>query len=78
MPERPAVALTTPKFFDLGMKVAYDFKLYKVAVLQLNGVVQNIFQAYQKDFDRGANRDSNYIYGPATPRSYFAGVKITY
>lgn len=60
------------------MKVAYDFKLYKVAVLQLNGGVQNIFQAYQKDFDRGANRDSNYIYGPATPRSYFAGVKITY
>lgn len=78
MPERPAVALTTPKFFDLGMKVAYDFKLYKAAVLQLNGGVQNIFQAYQKDFDRGANRDSNYIYGPATPRSYFAGVKITY
>ena len=78
MPERPAVALTTPKFLDLGMKVAYDFKLYKAAVLQLNGGVQNIFQAYQKDFDRGANRDSNYIYGPATPRSYFAGVKITY
>lgn len=24
------------------------------------------------------NRDSSYIYGPATPRNYFAGIKISY
>jgi len=46
--------------------------------LQLNGGVQNIFESYQKDFDRGANRDSGYIYGPSLPRSFFAGVKISY
>jgi outer membrane receptor for ferrienterochelin and colicins len=23
-------------------------------------------------------RDSGYIYGPAAPRSYFAGIKISY
>ena len=78
MPERPAVALMTPDFFDLGIKAAYDFKFCKSTVFQLNAGIQNIFQAYQKDFDRGANRDSNYIYGPATPRSFFAGVKISY
>lgn len=78
MPERPAAALYTPDFFDLGLKVAYDFQLYKSTTLQLNAGVQNIFQAYQKDFDRGANRDSNYIYGPSTPRSFFAGMKISY
>ena len=63
---------------DMGVKIAYDFKLYKTVDLQLSGGVQNIFEAYQKDFDRGANRDSNYIYGPSLPRSFFAGVKISY
>ena len=29
---------------------------------------KNIFNAYQKDFDRGADRDSGYIYGPSLPR----------
>ena len=78
MPERKAEAILTPKFFDLGVKIAYDFKLYKTVDLQLSGGVQNIFESYQKDFDRGANRDSGYIYGPALPRSFFAGVKISY
>ena len=39
--------------------------------------IQNIFNAYQKDFDRHATRDSGYIYGPGMPRTYFAGVKIS-
>jgi outer membrane receptor for ferrienterochelin and colicins len=30
------------------------------------------------DFDKGADRDSGYIYGPSLPRSFFAGVKISY
>jgi aspartyl aminopeptidase len=40
--------------------------------------IQNIFNAYQKDFDRGANRDSGYIYGPSLPRSWFVGAKISF
>ena len=69
---------TTPDFFDLNMKVAYDFPLYKSVTLQLNAGVQNIFEAYQSDFDQGKERDSKYIYGPGTPRSYFVGCKISY
>ena len=46
--------------------------------LEVNAGVQNIFEAYQSDFDQGRKRDSAYIYGPAAPRSYFAGVKISY
>ena len=45
---------------------------------QLYGGVQNLFNAYQSDFDQGKNRDSSYIYGPASPRSYFAGVKMSF
>ena len=68
----------TPDFFDLNMKVAYDFPLYKSVTLQLNAGVQNIFEAYQSDFDQDKDRDSKYIYGPGMPRSYFVGCKISY
>ena len=72
------VAVNTRDFFDMGVKVAYDFKLYKSVDLQLSAGVQNVFNAYQNDFDQGVERDSGYIYGPAAPRSYFAGIKISY
>ena len=52
--------------------------LYKSMNLQVNAGIQNIFNAYQNDFDKGADRDSGYIYGPSLPRSFFAGVKISY
>lgn len=71
-------AVKTPDFFDMNVKLAYEFPLYKEMKLEVNAGVQNIFDAYQSDFDRGPNRDSSYIYGPGTPRSYFAGVKISY
>ena len=68
----------TPDFFNANLKVAYDFDLSSELTMQLHAGVQNIFNAYQKDFDKGPNRDSGYIYGPATPRSYFFGVKLDF
>lgn len=68
----------TPSFMEVNFKAGYDFHLYKNIILQVNAGVQNLFNAYQKDFDKGKDRDSGYIYGPGMPRSYFAGVKITY
>lgn len=68
----------TPKFMELNMKLAYDFPIFDQLTLQLNGGIQNITNSYQKDFDKGWNRDSEYIYGPSLPRSYFVGIKINY
>lgn len=68
----------TPGFFDMNFKAAYDFKLYNNIKLQLNAGVQNIFNAFQNDFDQGPDRDSGYIYGPAAPRSFYLGVKLSY
>ena len=39
------VAVNTRDFFDMGVKVAYDFKLYKSVDLQLSAGVQNVFNA---------------------------------
>jgi len=72
------IAVNTPDFFDMNIKVSYDFEIYKGTVLQVNAGIQNIFDAYQSDFDKGKDRDSAYIYGPSSPRSYFAGVKLNF
>ena len=71
-------AVDTPDFMELNMKLAYDIPISKYLTLQVNGGIQNIANSYQKDFDKGWNRDSNYIYGPSLPRSYYVGVKINY
>ncbi len=67
----------TPDFFDLNVKLNYTFVLNDHIKLQLNGGVQNIFNAFQKDLDKGGYRDSGYFYGPTQPRTYFIGLKIT-
>ena len=46
--------------------------------LQINAGIQIIFNGYQDDFHKGADRASGYIYVPSLPRSFFAGVKISY
>lgn len=67
----------SPDFFELGAKLAYDID-FSGLCLRLNVGVQNIFNSYQNDFDKGATRDSGYIYGPGAPRSYFAGMKLSF
>ncbi|MBM3442416.1 MAG: TonB-dependent receptor [Bacteroidetes bacterium] len=37
--------------------------------------VRNLTNQYQSDFDRGPYRDSNFIYGPSIPRSFFLGLR---
>jgi outer membrane receptor for ferrienterochelin and colicins len=66
----------TPQFVDLNLKVNYTFTLHDHMKLQLNAGVQNIFNSYQKDLDKGGQRDSKYVYGPTQPRTYFIGFKI--
>ena len=68
----------TPAFFDMGLKLAYDFKIYRTITLQVNAGVKNILNSYQRDFDRGPFRDSGYIYGPSLPRSVFVGAKLMF
>ncbi len=71
-------AVQTPTFLTLNMKLAYDVSISNYVKLQLNAGIQNLTNAYQKDFDKGWGRDSAYIYGPAIPRCFFAGIKLIY
>ena len=71
-------AVTTPDFFALNIKFAYEFPILKTVSMQLNTGIQNLFNAYQSDFDQGWERDSGYIYGPSLPRSWFVGAKVRF
>lgn len=72
------VAVRTPSFWDLSLKVGYDFNIRDICYLKLYAGVKNIFNAYQRDFDRGELRDSGYIYGPILPRSIATGVSLRF
>lgn len=67
----------TPDFFDMGLKLSYHFHLGKATEMEINGGVKNIFNSFQRDMDYGQGKDASYIYGPATPRLFFLGVKFS-
>ena len=69
--------VTTDSFSELNFKLAYYFQFKKPQLeMQFYLGIKNIFNAYQSQFDIGKNRDSNFIYGPAQPRTFFVGVKL--
>jgi outer membrane receptor for ferrienterochelin and colicins len=67
----------SPTFTELGFKSSYTFNIEKLKTkIEIFGGAKNIFNAYQTGFDIGKERDSNFIYGPAIPRTFFVGLKF--
>ncbi len=69
---------TTPDFWDVNFKVSYNFTLGQAVRSQVYVGVSNIFNQYQSDFDKGAERDAGYVYGPMLPRNFNCGVKFNF
>ena len=61
--------VNTDSFSELSLKFNYSFPT-EMVLMDIYAGVKNIFNQYQSDFDVGKNRDSNYIYGPAQPRTH--------
>jgi outer membrane receptor for ferrienterochelin and colicins len=70
------VIKSTPSFFEHNLRVSYTLPFGDDFNMQLFGGVQNMFNAFQRDFDVGSLRDAGYIYGPARPRTLFVGLKL--
>lgn len=67
----------TDAFSEVNSKITYKMHLHSfIDDFEIYGGIKNMFNAYQNDFDRGKNRDSNYIYGPNAPRTFFVGIRI--
>uniref|UniRef100_UPI004049794E TonB-dependent receptor n=1 Tax=Flavobacterium sp. TaxID=239 RepID=UPI004049794E len=68
--------ITANSFSELSTKLGYKIPLKAMeSNLEVYAGVKNIFDAYQDEFDLGKNRDSNFVYGPSLPRSFFVGIK---
>ncbi|QOW10241.1 TonB-dependent receptor [Kaistella flava (ex Peng et al. 2021)] len=67
----------TKSFTDIGLRAGHTFNLPKMkSGIEVFGGMKNIFDSYQKNFDTGKNRDSNFIYGPNMPRTLFLGLRL--
>lgn len=70
--------LNTPTFSEVNSKIGYTIPSKKYDMnFEIYGGLKNMLNRYQNDFDIGKNRDSNYVYGPAFPRTVFFGLKIS-
>jgi outer membrane receptor for ferrienterochelin and colicins len=64
-------------FTELGLKFGYTFIIGRLdSGIELFGGLKNILNSYQDDFDTGKSRDSNYVYGPAAPRTVYVGLRL--
>ena len=71
------VLVDTESFSDLSLKFSYALKVKKTGnKFELFTGVKNVFNSYQNNFDIGKNRDSNFVYGPSLPRTFFFGLKV--
>lgn len=66
----------TPTFFEWDFKLCYDIPIYKHYTLEINVGVKNILDHFQRDLDQGKDRDAGFVYGPAAPRTFFAGINL--
>jgi len=77
-PEQKNDAFKTSEAFNsLGLKMTYIQKLDRVgASLEYSFGVKNLTNAFQNNFDTGKNRDSNFVYGPMTPRIFYFALAL--
>ncbi len=69
---------TTDPFvtFDLGLSYKWSKKSDSNITKNINIGIKNVFDEYQPDLDKGMDRDAGYIYGPANPRLFYAGLEF--
>ena len=66
----------TPAFLEHHVRLSRTDK-FRGDAIQLETFIgiRNLTDARQRDADRGPHRDSNYVYGPGTPRTFFMGIR---
>lgn len=68
----------TKPFNTIDLKFSYTSTLSKLkSKLKYSVGVKNITNDYQNDFDSTRNRDSNFIYGPSTPRYIYININYS-
>lgn len=69
---------TTSPFWVVNLKLQRKIKISETDEIKVLLGVENMFDSYQKDLDKGVDRDSGYVYGPAKPRTFYAGAEFSF
>ena len=69
---------TTPPFWVVNLKFRRQFSLSETDRLTVFLGVENLLDSFQKDLDKGVDRDSGYVYGPAKPRTLYLGMEFSF
>lgn len=68
----------TESFIVINVNVSKKFQLLANNSITISAAVNNLFDSYQEDLDKGPYRDAGYIYGPRFPRVFRIGVKYDF
>jgi outer membrane receptor for ferrienterochelin and colicins len=68
----------TSPFLVINLKVHRPINITETCTISLSLGAYNLLDSYQEDLDKGEDRDSGYVYGPAKPRSFYAGVEFSF
>lgn len=77
--EEPLLILEkSDHFFQTDVGITYKLPLNNGLNAKLNVGIKNILNAYQKDLDKGPDRDPAYVYGPTRPRTLYFGIETAF
>ncbi|MBN2410011.1 MAG: TonB-dependent receptor [Candidatus Aminicenantes bacterium] len=69
---------TTRPFWVLNLKMQRFLRVSESCGINIFMGGYNLPNSYQKDLDKGIDRDSGYVYGPAKPRSFYGGFDFSF
>ena len=71
----PLEVNTSQWFANWSLNISWVELVVGEATVEFCVGARNILDSRQRDLDRGPDRDSNYVYGPAQPRTVFGGLR---
>jgi len=75
--EKDILEITSP-FYVVNVKFDKTINFSENTNIRFFIGAYNILDSYQKDLDKGADRDSGYVYGPAKPRAFYTGFEFSF
>ena len=69
---------TSNSFYELNLGASFNFQLFGSLNNKISLGVKNAFNEYQKDLDKGPNRDPAYVYGPYQPKTIYIGYETSF
>jgi outer membrane receptor for ferrienterochelin and colicins len=69
---------TTSSFWVLNLRLRRPIIISENSMVSFFFGVYNMLDSYQKDLDKGMDRDSGYVYGPAKPRAFYVASEFSF